>query len=168
MEGRKQKKAAICIAFLLITISLLPIDNWELISIYEGCGIKNRMLYSFFHVNLLHASLNAWCLLCLVFIYRISLRRLLFSYCIASLAPIELVHLFSDIVAAPTVGGSVIIFFLMGSISFEVARKRYYQAWMGFYLFSGFLFPNTNAFLHLYGYLAGLLVALLNKPIKIK
>lgn len=68
----------------------------------------------------------------------------------------------------PTVGLSGVVYVLFGSISFEVLRKRYYQCWMLFYIGIGFFMPNTNAWLHLYCYLCGFVVALLNKPIYIK
>ena len=68
----------------------------------------------------------------------------------------------------PTVGLSGVVYVLFGSISFDVLRKRYYQCWMLFYITVGFLIPNTNAWLHLYCYLCGLIVALLNKPICLK
>lgn len=58
-------------------------------------------------------------------------------------------------------------FALFGSLSFEVGRKVYYQLWMLTYLIIGFLFPGTNAWVHLYCYLAGCLIALLNKPVKV-
>ena len=59
------------------------------------------------------------------------------------------------------------VFALFGRISFEVKRKLYYQAWMIAYLVIGFLFPNVNAWIHLYCYAIGFAVALINKPIKI-
>ena len=87
------------------------------------------------------------------------------AYVIAVTVPVDTLGSFINI-ASPTVGLSAVVFVLFGSISFEVVRKWYYQGWMLLYLVVGFLFPNTNAWLHLYCYLAGLLVALLNKPVK--
>ena len=90
------------------------------------------------------------------------------SYIIAATIPIDTLGNFIDNMTLPTVGLSAMIFVLFGSISFEVLQKWYYQAWMLFYLTIGFFFPNTNAWIHLYCYIAGLVIALMNKPIKSK
>lgn len=164
---RNAKVVALLIAVAVIVLSFATPDR-SAIAIYTGCGVQGRLLYSFYHANVLHAALNAWCLLSLVFIYDITMRRLLLAYFIAILVPIDTLGIFIDGMASPTVGLSAIVFILFGSISFEVRRKCYYQAWMLLYLLMGFLFPNTNAGLHLYCYLAGLVGALLNKPVKSK
>lgn len=159
MDKRKMEKiAAIIIGVAIILLPLLVSPDWNAIGIYAGCSLQGRLLYSFFHANILHAALNAWCLLSLVFIYDITKWRLLLAYMVAVLAPTT--------TALPTVGLSAVVFVLLGSISFEVLRKWYFQAWMLFYIVIGFLFPNTNAWLHLYCYMAGLVVALLNKPVR--
>ena len=119
------------------------------------------MSYPFYHVGIVHALLNAWCLLSVVFIYDISMLRLCLAYIIAVFIP------FICLSDTPTVGLSGLVFALFGSISFEVGRKVYYQLWMIAYLIIGFVFPNTNAWVHLYCYLAGCAVALLNKPVKV-
>lgn len=166
MDKRKMEKvAALVIGATVVLLSFAPTD-WYTVGIYGGCGLQGRFLYSFYHANILHATLNAWCLLSLVFIYDITIWRLLLAYAIAIFIPVDTLAVFSDSMATPTVGLSAVVFILFGSISFEVRRKWYYQAWMWLYLFVGFLFPNTNAWLHLYCYLAGLVVALLNKPVK--
>lgn len=159
------KTASLITAFAAILLSFSSPD-WNSVGIYAGCGIKGRLLYSFFHANLLHATLNTWCLLSVVFLYNISARRLLTSYLVAVLAPVNTFLPWASDLASPTVGLSAVVYFLFGSISFEVTDKRAYQAWMAFYLIIGFIAPNTNALLHLYCYLAGLIFAFLNKPIK--
>lgn len=149
-------------------LSLVNLSDWSAVGIYAGCGVCGRTLYPFFHANLLHCTLNSWCLLSLVFIYDIKIWRLSVAYLIAVTIPIDTLANLLPTLTQPTVGLSGIVFVLFGSISFEVQRKRYYQMWMMFYLGVGFLFPNTNAWLHLYCYLGGLVVATLNKPIVIK
>ncbi len=67
----------------------------------------------------------------------------------------------------PSVGLSGVIYALFGSISFEVRDKHSFQCWMLFYVAVGFFFPSVSATLHLYCYLCGLLVALLNRPISV-
>lgn len=165
MDKRKKEKiAALLISAVVALLPLLVSPEWKEVGIYAGCSLQGRFLYSFFHANMLHALLNAWCLLSLVFIYDISIGRILLAYIIAVTIPVDTLGSFINM-TSPTVGLSAVVFVLFGSISFEVARKWYYQAWMLFYLVVGFLFPNTNAWLHLYCYLAGLVVALLNKPV---
>lgn len=168
MGRRKMEKiTALLIAVVVICLSLYNIEDWHSVGIYADCGLRGRVIYPFFHANILHALLNAWCLLSLVFIYDIKIGRLLLAYIIAVTIPITALSSIVGGMVSPTVGLSGVVFALFGTISFEVVRKWYYQAWMISYLAIGFLFPNTNAWLHLYCYLVGLLVSLLNKPIKV-
>ena len=168
METRKVEKiASLVIAVLVMVLSFYKTDLWEDVGIYAGCGLSGRFLYSFFHANFLHAALNVWCFLSVMFIYDVSIWRLLLAFAVASSFPVNMLHSLTGGFMTPTVGLSAVVFFLFASISFEVVRKWYYQGWMLFYLVIGFIFPNTNAVLHLYCYLCGFLYALLNKPIKI-
>ncbi len=66
----------------------------------------------------------------------------------------------------PTVGLSCAIYTLIGSFSFQVKRKIWFQSVMAAYIGIGFLFPSVNAVIHIYGYLAGLLVGLLDTPLQ--
>ena len=148
-------------------ISLFHVDDWTRVGIFEGCSLGGRVLYPFFHAGLLHAALNAWCLLSIVFVHDISIWRTLLAYVVAVTMPVDTLGSFLSL-ESPTVGLSGMVYFLFGSISLSVVRKGYFQSWMLFYLSIGFIMPNTNAWLHLYCYAAGLLVALLNNPIKVK
>lgn len=162
MVKKKTAKVTSLIFFLVvICIALLQIDDYSSVGIFIGCGLNGRLLYPFCHANLLHALLNAWCLLSAVFIYDISLSRIILAYIIAVSVPSFFLS------TIPTVGLSGVVFVLFGSLSFEVERKVYYQLCMAVYLVIGFLFPGINAWLHLYCYLAGVAMALFNKPIKI-
>ena len=155
------KIACLIVSAVIFCLALQGVQDWTEVGIYTGCDIAGRLRYPFYHVGILHALLNGWCLLSVVFIYDTSLWRLLLAYAIAVAVP---PCCLSEVA---TVGLSGVVFVLFGSISFEVGRKAYYQLWMIAYLVVGFLFPNTNAWVHLYGYLAGCVVALLNKPVKI-
>lgn len=169
MDTRKMEKvAALVVATVIVCLSYPSTWDWQTVGIHVGCSLPGRLLYPFFHASILHAALNAWCLLSIIFTYNIKIGRLLLSYIIAVTIPIDTLGSFIDNMALPTVGLSTVVFVLFGSISFEVLRKWYYQAWMLFYLTVGFIFPNTNAWLHLYCYLAGWVIALMNKPIKSK
>lgn len=168
MDKKKAAKAmSLLVSILVFCLSLQDMTDWYAVGIYTGCGLGCRMLYPFYHANVLHATLNAWCLLSVIFIYDISLWRLAFAYIIAISFPVDALACLGVEVLDPTVGLSGVVFALFGSISFEVQRKAYYQLWMLAYLVAGFLFPNTNALVHLYCYMAGGAVALLNKPVKI-
>ena len=162
MDSKKTAKVtAIIMAILICVITWQNIPDWSEVGIHAGCGLEQRLLYPFFHANKLHAALNAWCLMSIVFLYDISLCRLCIAYAIAVLVPS---FCLSEI---PTVGLSGLVFVLFGSMSFEVRRKIYYQLCIITYLVLGFVLPNTNGWIHLYGYLAGCMVALLNKPVKV-
>lgn len=165
--AKVEKAAAIVIASLVTALSLLQVADWHSVGIYSHCPLSARLAYPFFHANLLHAMLNAWCLLSVAFIYKVSLLRMLFAYTVAVAMPVDTL---GEILPLdnPTVGLSGVVYVLFGTISFEVARKRYFQCWTLFYIAVGFIFPNTNAWLHLYCYLCGFLFALLNKPINRK
>lgn len=155
------KTFSLLITAFVICLYLFGAHDYLAVGIYSNCALSCRILYPLFHANILHTVLNTWCLLSVVFIYDISLCRLIFSYFIAATIP----SMFLSNV--PTIGLSGVVFALFGSISFDVKRKLYYQLWMLAYLVAGFLFPNTNALVHLYCYIGGFAVALLNKPIKI-
>lgn len=169
MDTKKTAKiTALIISIGVLCLTLMDNIDYTAVGIYAGCGTTSRLLYTFFHAGMVHAVINVWCLLSVVFIYDISLWRLLLSYSIAATIPIDtLTQLITphSSLLIPSVGLSGLVFALFGSISFEVERKVYYQLWMIAYIIIGFLFPNTNAWLHLYCYLAGGIVALLNKPI---
>nr|DAI43692.1 MAG TPA: GlpG-like protein [Caudoviricetes sp.] len=167
MDARKiEKITALLISAMIVCLSFSEEWDWQTVGIYAGSNMLGRLLYPFFHANTFHALLNSWCLLSVVFIYDIGIGRLLSAYMIAVFVPVDTLGYFMTM-DSPTVGLSGMVFALFGSISFEVLRKRYYQSWMIFYLAAGFLLPNTNAVLHLWCYVLGLIMALLNKPVKI-
>ena len=155
------------IAVLVTALSLVPPAHWHSVGIYAHCPLSGRLLYPFFHASLLHASLNAWCLLSIVFIYDVSVWRMLFAYVAAVAVPVDTLGSWLPL-GSPTVGLSGVVYVLLGSISFEVERKWYFQSWLLACIAAGFFMPNTNAWLHLYCYLCGLAAAFLNKPITLK
>lgn len=168
MDTTKATKIA-TLLIALISITTLFIDvEWEQVGIYAECRVVQRLIYHFFHANTYHAALNIWCLLSIVFIHRISIIRLLMSYIIATTIPLGIIsRLIEYLPATPTVGLSGIIYVLFATLSFEVSRKWYYQGCMILYIVMGFVIPGANAWIHLYCYAAGLVIATLNKPIKI-
>lgn len=164
MDKRKTEKiTCLAVAVIVLAMSLLHVADWHTVGIYPHCPFYCRLTYSFFHANILHAVLNCWCLVAVMFIYDITIPRLITAFVIAASYPVGITH-----AVQPTIGLSAIIYALFGSISFSVEHKLKYQLWMLFYVLLGFAMPQTNALIHLYCYLCGFIVALLNKPIKIK
>lgn len=165
--GKVEKITAVVIALGETVLSCFHIADWHSVGIYAHAPLAGRLLYPFFHSGVLHATLNAWCLLSLAFLYNVTWKRMLTAYLIAVTVPVNMLGSFLPF-DNPTVGLSGVVYVLFGSISFEVLRRVYFQCWMLFYIAIGFLMPNTNAWLHLYCYLCGFMAALLNKPIHIK
>lgn len=137
-------------------------EGWQGVAIHAHAPWTGRLLYPFFHAGPWHALMNAWALLAVVFTYGVSLRRMLAAYAVAVTMPVDTLGAFLPF-DSPTVGLSGVVWFLFGSISLEVARKRYYQAWMLSFLAAGFAAPRVNAWLHVYCYAAGLAAAFLNR-----
>lgn len=167
VRQKEAKNAALLTAVVIILMSFTYVPDWSRgilpplseVGVAAGSPLSARFLYSFFHASPVHAVVNAWCLLCIVFIYDVSIWRLLTAYIVAVVVP---GFLLSDM---PTVGLSCVCYFLLGSLIFEVKRKLYFMSSMALYIAVGFLFPSVNAVIHVYGYLAGLLVGLLNAPV---
>lgn len=159
VRQKEAKNAALLTAVIILLMSFTYVPDWSLVGVTGGCPLAARFVYSFFHASPLHALVNAWCLLSIVFLYDVSIWRLLTAYIVAMVVP---GFLLSDV---PTVGLSCVCYFLLGSLIFEVRRKLYFMSCMALYIAVGFLFPSVNGGIHLYGYLAGLLVGLLNAPL---
>lgn len=181
------KTATIILAIICIIISLLPINPY-LVGIYPHCGLIQRLSYSFFHASLIHAAINTWCILSIVFIYDINIYYIVIAYLTAITFPVE----FSAILLSslpfpascgsaavsilPTIGLSSICFSLLGMVSWQAKRKAYYHTWVVSLIFAGFLIPHLcllcgysiatpNNILHAYSYLVGLFVGFLNSPL---
>lgn len=155
-----EKTTGLLIAAFILMSTLVYVPDWNAVGVAIDCNILQRLGYSFFHASFLHAIVNAWCLVSILFIYDVSWRRLIAAYLIAVAAP-EFV-----LSPTPTVGLSAVCFALLGSIAFQVKRKLYYNGCMALYIALGFIFPLVNGWLHLYSYVAGLLVGFLNMPIQ--
>lgn len=159
VRQKEAKNAALLTAVVVILMSFTFVPDWSVVGVAEGAPLAARFVYSFFHASTFHALVNVWCLLSIVFLYDVSIWRLLTAYIVAVIVP---GFLLSEV---PTVGLSCVCYFLLGSLIFEVKRKLYFISSMALYIAVGFLFPSVNAVIHVYGYLAGLLVGLLNAPL---
>lgn len=154
------KASGLLIAAIIMALSFINTPDWYNVGIAKNCHLLQRLAFSFFHASALHAGINAWCLLSIIFIYDSSWRRLLAAYIIAVVSPDFALSL------TPTVGLSAVCFALLGSIAFQVKRKLYYNTSMALYITLGFIFPLINGWLHLYSYVAGLFVGFLTMPIQ--
>lgn len=168
MVRRKvEKTAALILAALIMALSLVSVfcsgPDWSAVGVFRGASMLSRLGYSFFHASVLHAALNAWCLLSIVFLYDVSWRRLLVAYLVAVCVPD-----FALSSLCPTVGLSVVCFALLGLVASEARNKLFYNFCIIFYLFFGFLLHFINGWIHLYGYIAGLLVGVLVMPVRLK
>lgn len=163
----KEKIATLLLAVVVIGVAGLGPTEGKSVGIFPHAGMMQRCIYPFFHANIFHALLNSWCLISVVFAYQIRFGRLLMAYLIAASIPIDSLSAVIPFSTIPTVGLSGIVLFLFGSISMEVARRVFYQLWMLSFLAVGFLVSGTNAYLHLYCYLCGIIYAILNCPISV-
>jgi membrane associated rhomboid family serine protease len=173
MVREKEKKIAVFVFVLCIALSIFAtatgIDVAQL-GIYQGCAVWKCLTYHFFHANIFHCLCNVWCLLSLVFAYPVKGWQMAAAFIIASLYPFlpslnsHLSPLNSQLSTLPTVGLSGVCFALMGMQAFVVGRKLFFFSWVIAFIAFGFLFPNNNALLHLYCYIAGLTVGFLNSP----
>lgn len=159
VPSEKTQAASLVLTLITLCLLLCPIDI-QLWGISRGCGLWQRLVYPFLHGSLLHCALNCWCLLSIVFFRRIPLWQLIAAYLIAITYPADLLG-----VQTATVGLSGVCFALLGIISLASIRCWLNIIAIGTFICVGFLLPNINASLHLYCYLAGLLVSLLTTPI---
>lgn len=158
-NNRIEKTAGLFIVFAIIASAIIYVPDWYVVGAYRGCDMLQRLGYSFFHASFIHAAVNAWCFISILFLYKVTWWRMATAYIIAVTVP--------DVVlsSVPTVGLSAVCFALFGSIAFQVKRKLYYNGCMALYIALGFLFPLVNGWLHLYSYVAGLFVGFLTMPI---
>lgn len=174
---------SICLIVSVLTSVLdgFPIEKF---GICKGSPILARLAYSFFHASIPHALINCWCLLSIVFIYDIPLSSLIIAYITAVTYPADFIENLTTPIshwrgvggeALPTVGLSAVCFSLLGQVAFQVRRKRLFHTWVLSFIAIGFILPplcavcgyaiaTPNNLLHIYCYVAGLLVGFLNSP----
>lgn len=137
---------------MILALSQVGIDDWHSVGVYSGCGITQRLAYSFFHASLMHAAFNLWCLLSFVFVTRISWPWFAVAFVIAVAAPDWCMA------QVPTVGISAVGFALAGLIAHKVLQPTKYIAMCAATIIVSAALPGISAGIHLYSYAAGLLV----------
>lgn len=155
LRRKKTKAATLALVTLMLIASIaMPATTFGL---HAGCSLAERLAYPFLHANILHAGLNCWVLLSVVFLYDASPRTLLLAYIIAvSFPATQLSALSSQLSTNITVGFSGINYALMAMIIPQVKQPRPYIITVLAYILVGFLFPNCNNLLHLYCFLLAL------------
>lgn len=161
MEKRKTEKIAVlAVGLLCMGLALFPPEGWRDAALFHGCPAANRLSYMWLHSGALHAAMNVWCLISIVFIYNVSWRTLLCSVAVAASVPS-----FAVAGHAPTVGMSGAVFYLLAWISYDTVRRLYFHAHMAVWLALGFCFSSSAATLHLWCYACGLASGTLCKPV---
>lgn len=180
VRREKAKTAALVLTAVIMSISIIcslngyAVDN---VGISKDTSVIARFAYSFFHASVVHALLNCWCLLSVVFIYNIPLSYIAIAYIIAVTYPVgTLCALLGNGAApVPTVGLSAVCFALFGMVAFKVKRKLYFHTWVLSFIAVGFILPylcslcglsvaTPDNILHIYCYVAGLIVGFLDSP----
>lgn len=139
-------------------IAALALSPWS-VGVTPHASLWKRLLYPFFHAGILHAVCNLWCIIAMERYYCLSPWLYLTAYVIAVTVP--------DVVltAQPTVGLSGVCFALMGLLTWIVARRLYWTAWVVAFMAVGFIMPAVNAWLHVYCYTVGVIIGIFNAPI---
>lgn len=180
VRREKAQAAALILTAACITSAIITyycgIPN-GVVALSKDCTILARLSYSFFHANLLHAIVNCWCLLSIVFIYDISVSDMMVSFLVAVTFPIGFLYDHLPLLASstPTVGLSAVVYCLLAQVSFQCQRKMLFHCWVLSFIGSGFIVPYLfirhgidmavpNNLLHIYCYVVGLLVGFLNSP----
>lgn len=174
VRGEKEKITA-----LVLTVAVLAISCSELeasrYSVGRDATLLDRMVYSFIHASFLHALLNSWSLIVIVFYFNVSICTMAMAYIIAVAYPAETLSHVVGMAGEPTVGLSAVCFALLGSVGFAVRRRIYFNMCIMACIFMGpavsrigtmmgleMAFPNFV--IHLYAYAMGLVVSFFNMP----
>lgn len=158
VRREKEKISALVLTLMVMVLALSPVARNSL-ALYAGCPWYGRLGYPFVHANFIHAFLNCWCFLSVVFHYEISWKHLMAAYAVAISIPSILIGW------GAVVGASGVCFALFGMVAFQVRRKLYYQTWILLALLLGFILPGVASWLHVYCYLGGMIVGSLTTPI---
>lgn len=157
MAGEKvAKDASLVIVFVALALLVLPLD------VRLGAGLTSgdaatwrRLGYMWLHVGVVHALLNVWCLLSVVFLFRVGVGMLLLAVGIAVSVPC---FALADI---PTLGLSGVCYALLGMVSWQVARKRRWHLWVVSFIVAGLLIPGVAVGVHVWCYAAGVVAGVL-------
>ena len=165
LRRKETKTAALVLSLAVMLVFLLcKLLGWDMTAwgITANSSWPHRLIYHFAHASLIHAGLNVWCLLSIVFTFDVPLSYLLWAYALASSCPCLIME------GQPIIGLSGICFALLGLVSWQ-AHKLRYHLWIIIFIALGFattlLFHLAIAnLLHAYCYVTGVAVGFLNSP----
>lgn len=159
------KTLALVVSILVLAIALVRVFcpfSLHPFALYPACPPSNHFAYHFFHAGLMHALINVWCFVSIVFLYDIRLRHLGLAFLIAVFMP-------DLLTSGDTVGLSAVCFALMAIAATQVARPYVIHAyvalviavmWAAPYLFAMLGLPSAHAAnaVHACAYVTALIV----------
>ena len=152
----------LALALAIIFISLTALHNAKpSLALSNTSPCYTRITYQFIHANILHAIINSWCLLALVFKNNLSFTQLTTAFIIAAAIPAPLIS------HTPIVGASGICFASIGIITLKVKRKLLIFTYTMAVIAAGSIFSKAAVTLHLYCYITGIITAIFTTPVNI-
>lgn len=146
---RTTQRVTVClVAVAAVALWLSGVEPCD-VGIYADSPWWHRFTYQFAHKNAVHLCMNCYCLYIGMRRFNISLPTLLLCYLVSATSPV--------LSAVPTIGISGVVYALFGYINNLVARKWYFAMWIAVYIGVMALF-GTNAVVHIYCYVVGLLI----------
>lgn len=158
MVHKAEKDTALIISAIVIILSVV-MPNPTGIGMSADSPLWTHLTYQWFHSGIIHALLNVWCLLSIVFIYNVSIFRMLTAFVVSASVPASLI---GDI---QVIGMSGICYALLGLLSFSVNRKLYYQVYLWSAILFGLVLPNIAVGVHAFCFAIGTFLSLLTTPI---
>lgn len=117
-------------------------------TLHGGCAWWERLAYPLFHGNVIHAAMNAWCLLGITWHMRPRWHEWLLAYAVAVSWPWA---------GTPVTGASGVCFALVG-VLFWRCRKSRLLACVLPALAIGFVVPGVAGWVHAYAFVCGILI----------
>lgn len=151
------KTAVLGLSFVIIALALMPISAGSF-ALTRHAAWYLRLAYPFAHGGVLHAVVNCWCLVAVVFIYDVSWLHFAAAYAVAVTVPNFVIG------NVPVVGASGMGFALIGMVFWQVRRKMFYSSWVSAALAVGFCFPQCAAGLHLWCCAIGVAIGFVTTP----
>ncbi len=162
-QGKIQKVLALTVSaltiILYVVVRLVPGVSAADFGLSAGAPLFLRLAYPFFHAGAFHLLINVWVFLSVVFLWTPAPWKMIAAYLAAVLVPVCCLGPW------PTAGLSVIIYFLLGDVTVRARKRLSFCLWCLLYIVIGFFLPHVNALIHLYAYLCGILVSLLDTPL---
>ena len=159
-------KLYLTIAAIIVMAALIPLAPLMALPPVEEASLIRHFIYMFGHATILHWAVNAWALLVLHNLFRLS--RLIAAYLLAVLISFLphssfLISHFSfsvsEVEARPIIGASVITCFFFGMLASHLWRRgeRLSPYMMAALIIIAFFIPGIAAMPHLLMFLAGIM-----------